>query len=119
MVLYNELDQDKWAQEDYSDVDALGLTGTIYTDKTLTTAFDGTGYTLSFRFKDRNGDIIDENIEDIEWVTAASGTWRMKPTSGRFFGTGSGEFLMRLEKTGTQITAVGINGSADLTVVQA
>ena len=119
MVLYNSLDQSTWAIEDFTDENTLSFTGTIYTDKGLTNVFDGTGYTLTFRFKNHNGDIIEENTDDLEWVIASSGTYRMKPDSGRFIIEGNGEFFIRLEKSGTQITAIGVNGSADLTVIQA
>lgn len=115
--IYNELDDHIWVVEDYTDVNALALTGTIYSDKVLTTAFDGTGYTLTIRFKDYNGDIVYENDEDVEWVTAASGTWRFKPDQGSFIVMSNGEIYIQLEKTGTQKTAFGVNGSADLTVI--
>jgi hypothetical protein len=117
MVLYNDLDVHQWGLEDFTDENALSITGTIYSDKNLTTAFDLTGYTLTLRIIDNQGHIIEDNSDDIEIVTAGSGTWRFKPQDGRMFTELNGQIVVRLEKSGSQISAIGINGSSDLLVV--
>ena len=115
MPLYLDLDIHEWVLEDYTNVDALAITGTVYSDKKLTTAFDLTGYTLSFRMVD-DDELIYDDETDAEIVTAASGTWKYLPDSGRLTSIGNGQVSLRIEKSGTQITAIGVNGSADLLI---
>jgi len=114
MVLYVKLDSHEWGVEDFTDEDALSLTGTIYSDRELSTAFDLTGYNLDFRMISQGKITLDDNGEDTEIVTAASGTFRYKPDNGKVVVEANGEVNIRLEKTGTQVSAVGVNGSADL-----
>jgi hypothetical protein len=45
-----KLDQTVLFRNDFSDESGQRLTGTVYTNRTLTTAFDLTGYTLTLRF---------------------------------------------------------------------
>lgn len=113
MVLYCKLDQKVWGVEDYTNEDALGITGTIYSDSALTTAFDLTGYTLSFRLISQ-GELVFDDDDDISIVTAGSGTWKLNPREGALLFETHGEVIIRLEKSGTEVSAIGINGSSDL-----
>lgn len=113
MVLYNKLDKQVWGLEDFTNDNSLGITGTIYTDETLTTVFDFTGYSLTFRLKSQNG-ISEDDADNMEPVLATGGTWRYNPPSGRMLSEAFGEVIIRLEKSGNQISAIGINGSSDL-----
>lgn len=69
---YLVLDQPRWIRANYSDTNLL--TGTIYSDKNKTTAFDLTGYTLKIRIYKRwqNTELFGKTATI---VTAASGTW--------------------------------------------
>lgn len=116
MVLYLKLDQNLYGLDDFTDENALALTGTIYSDRDLNTVFNLTGYTLSFRFISQ-GIVLYDDENDISIVTAASGTWRYKPQAGRFSDWGDGEVVIRCEKSGTRVSAVGINGSANLHIM--
>lgn len=116
MVLYCKLDKKVWGLDDFTDVNSLGITGTIYSDEQLQTVFDLTGYTPSFRFISQ-GVLLYDDDDDISIVTAADGTWRYKPQSGRMIASGNGEVSIRLEKSGTKVSAIGINGSSDLLVL--
>lgn len=115
MVLYTKIDQHVWGTEDFTDENSLGITGTIYSDAALSSVFDYTGYTLKFKFKAQNR-IVFEDVNDVEAVSAVAGTWRYKPLEGQFFIEHNGEVIIRLEKDGTEVSAIGINGSADLHV---
>jgi len=70
--VYCTLGQTKWARGNYSSSNKL--TGTIYSDKLKTSAFNLTGYTLKVRIFKRwyNHDYFNKTA-DI--VVAASGTW--------------------------------------------
>lgn len=116
MVLYVDIDQHVWGQEDFTDENVLALTGTIYDAFNLTTAFDLTGYTLTFRYVSQ-GRVIYDDDTNIEIVTAGSGTWRFKPDEGSLPIDANGEVVILLEKSGTQISAIGINGSSDLHIL--
>ena len=120
MPLRVKLDVHEWVSLDYTDVDALGITGTIYSDDILETAFDLTGYTLTLRLKSQGRIVFDSDITDrLVIVTAASGTFRFTPANGDLVSEHNGEVSIVLEKTDTQITATGINSSADLYVQKA
>jgi len=69
---YCKLDQTRWVRGNYSSSNKL--TGTIYSDKLKTSAFNLTGYTLKVRIFKRwyNHDYFNKTA-DI--VVAASGTW--------------------------------------------
>ena len=115
MTLYVKLDSHIWILEDYTDEDSLGITGTVYSDDAMTTAFDITGYTLTIRIK-AQGKIKFDSDQDsnVSAIVAADGTFRYKPEIGDLLLEANGEVSLLMEKTGTQITAIGLNGSADL-----
>ena len=117
MVLFNKLDDVVWGREDFTDEDSLGITGTIYSDRELKTPFNLTGYSLTFRLVSQ-GLISEDDDVNVQIVNAASGTWKYNPPSGRMLSERFGEVIIRLEKSGTQISAIGINGSSDLHIQQ-
>lgn len=111
MVLYVQLNQENWNRGDYTDVDALAITGTIYINATMLTPFDLTGYTLKIKgFNQRGEQEISE--KDIDIVSAVAGTFKYLPELGDLNLDFIGDLEIELEKTGTIITAKGINGSA-------
>lgn len=115
MVLYCKLDKQTWGVEDFTDVDSLGITGTIYSDINLTVPFNLTGYSLTFRIIS-HGRLIEDDNNNISIVSGSAGTWKYNPASGRMMVENNGEVVIRLEKSGTQISAIGINGSSDILV---
>jgi len=117
MPLYLKLDTHTWGTEDFTDESSLALTGTIYSDSALTTAFDLTGYILSFRMVSQGRIVYDDNGDDTSILVAANGTFEHKPDNGKIVFEANGEVNVRLEKSGTQISALGINGSSDLHVI--
>ena len=76
---YLKLDQQQWYRDDFSDTNKL--TGTIYTDKSNTVAFNLTGYTLKIRMM-RNNRWGDHFGKQATIVTAADGTWSYAVTTG-------------------------------------
>lgn len=70
--IYLVLGQKSWFYGDYSSSNKL--TGTIYSDKELATAFNLTGYTIMIRFYKRFG--FDDYFNKTgSIVSASSGTW--------------------------------------------
>ena len=91
--IYLALDQDRWARGNYSSGNKL--TGTIYSDKLKTTAFDLTGYTLIIRiFKRWNNTDLFNKTATI--VTAASGTYSYAVAIHEMT-TAPGVYLMSVE----------------------
>lgn len=114
-MLYLKLDIHNWVIEDYTDETSLGITGTIYSDAELTTPFDLTGYTLTFRLKSQGKMVFDSDKDSsVSIVTAASGTFRYLPEFGDLLFETNADASVLLEKSGTGITAVGINSSAEI-----
>ena len=113
--LYVKLDSHGWVRGDYTDENSLGISGTIYSDAALSTAFNITGYTLVFRITSQ-GRVIFSSSDDgrVAAITPSSGTFRYKPELGDLLTECNGEVSILLEKTGTEITAIGINGSSNL-----
>ena len=117
MQLYVKLDTHSWVARDFTDEPTLGITGTIYDDAELTNVFDLTGYTLTFRLKSQSRIIFDSDQDSsVSIVVAANGTFRYLPEYGDLLNESNGEVSIVLEKTGTAMTAIGINSSADLHV---
>lgn len=71
---YLVLDQQEWFRGDFSDTNKL--TGTIYTNKQLTTKANLTGYAIQVRWSKsfRYGDRLDKTASI---VVAADGTWSL------------------------------------------
>jgi hypothetical protein len=117
MVLYLQLDQEVWAKGDYTDVDALALTGTIYSNATMLNAFNLTGYTLKIKgFNQRGEQEISEKTATI--VSAVAGTFKYLPAEGDLNLDFVGDLELELEKAGTVISAKGRNGSASFVVTE-
>lgn len=77
--LYLKLDSDTWIYGDFDDTN--GITGTIYTDRALSSAKNLTGFTLTFKLFKRWHRVA--RIEETAIiVTAGSGTWKWLPTEG-------------------------------------
>ena len=83
--------------------DSLKITGTCYSNKNKSTAFDLTGYTLTLRFF-RDGGTTDHYNKTVDIVTAASGTWSEAVTSGTLPFEGLYLIDLVLTKSGTQIS---------------
>lgn len=117
--LWLVVDQETWKKGDFTDDNANALTGTIYTDADLATVFNMTAYTLSSikLFNQRNENIFTEDDSTkLQIVSAGSGTWRFKPADGDWNIDFIGEVKIIIEKTGTELTAEGVNGSAILRI---
>jgi len=105
----------QWIAGDF-DSGTNNITGTVWTNDSLGTAFDLTGYTLELEFWDR---VLDNKIKDTlapAIVTAASGTWKLIVATGDINFDFQGELRLKLTKSGTELTAVGVNGSSDFLV---
>ena len=105
--IYLTLDQLKWKQSDFSDTNLL--TGTIWSDKDRSVAFNLTGYTIRIRVFRRfgGGDGFDK-LADI--VTAASGTWSRKVAESEMVGPSNRPYLVEAEisKTGEVMSTLNI-----------
>ncbi|UVF62289.1 upper tail fiber [Nitrososphaeria virus YSH_462411] len=77
--LYLKLDSDTWVEGDYDDTN--GITGTIYTDRALSSAKNLTGFTLKFKLFKR-WHRVSRIDQDATIVTAGSGTWKWLPVEG-------------------------------------
>jgi hypothetical protein len=117
MVLYLQLDQEVWSKGDYSDVTALALTGTIYTNATMLTPFDLTGYTLKIKGFNQRGE-QEISAKDCDIVSAVAGTFRYNPALGDLNIEFIGELEVELSKSGTVISAKGRNGSGSFYVTE-
>ena len=95
--IYLKLDQKQWFISDYSDTNKL--TGTIYSDATLATAFNLTGYTLKVRLFKRE-DSTDFFNKTATIVTAASGTWSYAVAQNEMPSDGLYLVKMELSKSG-------------------
>ncbi len=117
MVLRVKLDTHTWIAQDYTDENSLSITGTIYSDDALSSVFDFTGYTPSFRLKSQGKIVFDTDTDNsVSAINSTLGTFRYKPEVGDLLVEMNGEVSILLEKSGTEITAIGINGSSDLHV---
>lgn len=111
MVLYLKLDQHVWVQGDYTDSSTYDISGTVYRDYTLSTAETSLDtFTGSFRLINEQGSII---YEDSTVLTLNSnGTFTVLFTISNSPATyGSYKVRLKLEKSGSRLTAVGVNGS--------
>ena len=95
--LYLKPDQVVWNRYDFSTENKL--TGTIYTDKALSSAKNLTGYTLTIRLSHPNssGDVFNKTGSI---VTASSGTWSYTVTSGEMPANGIYVLKVDLNKSG-------------------
>lgn len=107
MVLgvYLKLDQLVLFEDDFSDDSSLKITGTVYSDKYLSSAFNLTGYTITLKFykEDARSDRLNEACTI---TVAASGTFYLNlattemPTAGLYLAK------VTLTKSGTQVSSL-------------
>ena len=105
--IYLTLDQPRWKQSDYSDTNLL--TGTIWSDRDRTVAFDLTGYAIQIRIFNRfgGGDRFDKTATI---VTAASGTWSFAVAQSDMVGPSNRPYLVEAEvsKTGEVMSTLNV-----------
>ena len=111
------MDQSQWGKGDFTDVTAEALTGTIYSNEALTTAFDLTGYTLEMVLIDEVTNKLIKNALVPTIVVAANGTWQFLPANGDLDFKFVGQVLIKLTKTGSELHAWGISGSSRLQIL--
>ena len=114
MSLYLNLDQKTWVQEDYTDSSVYDLSGTVYRDNTFTTAETSLNtFTGTFRLLGQEGKPLFSTQTGL--TLNADGTFTMTFAQGKT-PTMSGNTKVRilLEKTGSKLTAIGVNGSDEL-----
>ena len=110
MVLYLKMDQNVWCQRDFTDSATYDLSGTVYDDNTLTTTRDISGFTGTFRLIDQSGELIFSTQQNL--TLNADGTFLVKFAQGLSpVVHGTYQIRLRLEVSGTRLTAVGVNGS--------
>lgn len=113
MVLYLKMDQKTWGQLDYTDSATYDLSGTVYDDNTLSTARDISGFTGTFRLIDQEGGTVFSSKQNL--TLNADGTFLMKFAEGATPHTqGLYKVRLRLEVSGSRLTAVGVNGSDEI-----
>lgn len=77
--LYLKLDSDTWKEFDFDDTN--GITGTVYTDRVMSSAKNLTGFTLTFKLY-RRWHRVSRVEQTATIVVAASGTWKWLPIEG-------------------------------------
>jgi len=115
MVLYNKLTRTSWAEGDF-DSGTHNLTGTIYSNDKLTDKFDLTGYTIEVILWDRIADRIFKSGLTGAIVSATDGTWKYIVVDGDLSWEFTGTIIIKLTKSGTELTAVGSAESADFII---
>jgi len=115
--LYLNVDQEVWPRQQYSDQAGTALTGTIYDDELMTSAFDFTNYAsdMTIRLYDHLGRVFSEDTR-VTAVAAASGTWKFLVNIGEFDFDFIGEVEIELvhSSNAERLVAVGRNSSAKL-----
>jgi len=105
--IYLSLDQPKWKQSDFSASNKL--TGTIWSDKDLTSAFNLTGYAIQIRIFNRfgGGDGFDKTAAI---VVAASGTWSYAVAESDMVGPSNRPYLVEAEisKSGEVMSTLNV-----------
>lgn len=112
MVLYLKLDQHQWIEEDFTDSATYDISGSVYRDSAFTTLeTDLDTFTGSFRLIDEDTGVVHyENDQDLTLVS--DGTFTLKISEGRSpFSHGGFNARIKLEKSGSKITARGFRGS--------
>lgn len=98
---YLTLDQLVLFNSNFSD--SLKITGTCYSNKNKSTAFNLSGYTLTLRFYKESG-TTDYYNKTADITVAANGTWNEAVTSGTLPYEGLYLIDLVLTKSGTQIS---------------
>lgn len=102
---YLKLDQTIVAYSDFTDSNTYALTGTIYTDANLSSAATITGLTLTIEFTNVYEDSA-TFTDTADIVTAGSGTWRYKPSSGELPARGVYTVTIKTTVSGSQVTTI-------------
>ena len=107
MVLgvYLKLDQLVLYNSDFSDDSSLKLTGTVYSDAYLSTAFDLTGYTLTLRFY-RDDSRSDRLNDTCTITTAEDGTFYLNVAQNSMPTPNIYLAKMELSKSGTVVSSL-------------
>lgn len=115
MPLYLKLNVKQWVSDDFTSVDANGITGTVYSNQAMSTTVDLTVYTsYEVILVDSQGR---ENTTDTANLTLnADGTFRYEPPNGKILGPDHVEFRLTLKRSTETISTIGLNGSADLLI---
>jgi hypothetical protein len=101
--LYLVLDQTQWMRNDFSSENKL--TGTIYTNKSLTVKKNLTGYTIKVRMH-RGKSWGDRFNKTASIVTAADGTWSYAVAEGEMPPPAIYKVSVTLTKSGVQETTL-------------
>ena len=112
MVLYLKMDQHTWAENDYTSSTSFDISGAVYREATFTTLeSDLETFTGTFRLIDDDGyTIYSNNSSDLTLDT--TGTFNITFSQNNAPTThGSFRVRLTLEKSGSRITAIGVNGS--------
>jgi len=113
MVLYLKLDQNTWSQGDYTDSASYDLSGTVYDENTFTTTRNISGFSGTFRLIDGQGDVIYSTTSNL--TLNSDGTFLVKFSSDTAPSVrGMFKVRLRLEVSGSRLTAIGVNGSDEL-----
>ena len=113
MVLYLKLTQKTWARGDFSSDTNFDLDGKVYDDNTLGTTRDISGFTGTFRLIDQEGKVVYGSTANL--TLNSNGTFiKQFSNTDSFTRQGSFKVRLRLEVSGTRVTAVGVNGSDEL-----
>jgi len=104
-----------WVYGDFTDSATYDLEMKIFTDPQMTTALDLTTFTtITLRFIEPvTGDIYFQTVYGLTGDATGNLYWR--PNNGnQAYITGSATIRVWLEKTGTKLTAIGVNGSDEI-----
>ncbi|MGI0021809.1 MAG: BppU family phage baseplate upper protein [Nitrososphaeraceae archaeon] len=105
LAAYLKIDQKTLFRNDFSSSSSYRFSGTIYTDRPQTTAFNLTGYTLTIRFfKEWYSSDFFDKAATIN--VAASGTWYYNVASGDLPTPGIYMCKVELTKSGEQISTL-------------
>lgn len=91
--IYLALDQTSWSRGDYSDTNKI--TGTIYSNEGLSSAYSLTGYTLKIRMFSSHWDNTDHFGKEASIVSAGNGTFSYAVAQGEM--PTNGRYLVKLE----------------------
>lgn len=113
MVLYLKMDQNTWAQLDFTDSASFDLSGTVYDENTFTTTRDISGFTPTFRLINQQGGVVFSTPDNI--TVNSDGTFLIKFAEGQTPRShGNFQVRLRLEVAGSRLTAVGVHGSDEI-----
>ena len=105
--IYLSLDQSKWKQSDFSDTNLL--TGTIWSDRDRTSAFNITGYTITVRIFSRFGG-GDGFSKTATIVSGSGGTWSYAVAESEMVAPSDRPYLVEVEidKTGEIMSTLNV-----------